>query len=318
MSKLPRWFIIFLLVFLISLISWRIFREWHSTQVVTGFIQDPETSLQQSDLHTQIAFMGIGGASHEGGDLTDSIIVFSYNHEQKSSVMIPIPRDIWVPSLAAKINTAYHYGGIPLAKTALTEVIGLPIHYVVILDFAGFERMIDAVGGIDVTVEHSFDDYKYPIPGLEDAYPESTRYEHLHFDAGTAHMDGALALKFARSRHSEGDEGTDFARSARQELVINAFKDKLLSTRTLLNISTLSTLRQSLSSSLITDLSDQEFGSLVRLFVSTVNQTKSVRTLDLTSQFINPKNASLYQNQWVLIPATSFTELAQYVKDNSN
>lgn len=316
MPKLPRWIIVILTIFIGSLIAWRIFQKWQSGRVVTGFIQDPGVNLQQGDSRTQIALMGIGGEGHEGGDLTDSIIVYSYSHKDNRGVMIPLPRDIWVPSMAAKLNTAYHYGSLPLAKTAITEVIGLPIHYVVILDFAGFERMIDAVGGIDVVVAHTFDDYKYPIPGLETAEPESSRYEHLHFDAGLTHMDGNLALKFARSRHSEGDEGTDFARSARQELVVNAFKDKLLSTRTLLNLSTLSALRQSLSSSLITDLSDQEFGSLIRLFINATSQSTIVRTLDLTNQFINPQNTSLYQNQWVLVPITSFTDLAKYVQDN--
>lgn len=321
MTKLPRWFILTLIVFVLSLLAYRILTEWQSGRVVTGFVQDPSQSLKRDQGRTQIALLGIGGKGHAGGDLTDSMIVFSYNYEERELTLIPLPRDIWVPSLAAKINTAYHYGneqgiGTELVKTSMTEVVGLPIHYVLVLDFAGFERMIDSVGGIDLVVERSFTDYKYPIPGKEDAVPESLRYEQLQFTAGPTHLDGATALKFARSRNSEGEEGTDFARSRRQELVINAFKDKLLSSNTFLNFTTLDSLRRSLSDSIITDLSDQELGSLIRLFIGTARGASPTRTLDLSNQFINPKDKSPYLGQWVLVPLNSFTQLHQYVEEN--
>lgn len=319
MSKYKKIILLAVAGLLIGLIWWYL-RYHASGQVVTGLAQDPAQTLQNVNGRTNVVFLGIGGEDHEGGDLTDSIIVFSYDHPSQRATLIPIPRDIWVPSLQARINTAYHYGnerreggGRDLMKSSVSEVIGQPIAYVVVLDFHGFETTIDTIGGIDVDVAQSFDDYLYPIAGKEDAEPESARYEHLHFDKGMTHMNGATALKFARSRHAEGDEGTDFARSKRQEKVILAFKDKLLSSKTLLNITTLQNLVSSVSDSLDTDIKDIEAGAFIRLFLSYAQSGKSPTSVSIEDLYLVPKNKSAYQNQWVLIPKTNIGDIHAYV-----
>ncbi len=301
-------------------LAWWYLRYHASGRMVTGIAQDPASTLQNVDGRTNVVFLGVGGEEHAGGDLTDSIIVFSYDHANYSVTLIPIPRDIWVPSLQAKINTAYHYGnerreggGRDLMKSSVSEVIGQPIAYVVVLDFHGFETMIDTVGGIDVDVAQSFDDYLYPIAGKEDAEPESERYEHLHFDKGMTHMNGETALKFARSRHAEGDEGTDFARSKRQEKVIIAFKDKLLSSKTLLNITTLQNLVTSVSDSLDTDIKDKEAGAFIRLFLTYAQSGATPRSISIEDLYFTPKNKSPYQGQWVLVPNTTIEDIHAYV-----
>lgn len=284
------------------------------SHVVTGITQDPLTVLQSDgNGHTNVVFLGIGGKGHEGGDLTDSIILFSYAHGSGKVTMIPLPRDIWIPSMAAKINTAYHYGGIPLMKSAVTEVTGLPVQYAVVLDLQGFEKVIDAGGGVDVTVDNTFDDYLYPIAGRENAEPESARYEHVHFEAGPTHMDGTTALKFARSRHAIGDEGTDFARSKRQEKVIVAFKDKLLSSKTLLSLSTLQNILSSVKDSLDTDIGEVQTGAFIHLFVSFEQARSTPTPVSLTDLYVNPKSAAPYQGQWVLIPKTNIEDIHAYV-----
>ncbi|MEI8232879.1 MAG: LCP family protein, partial [bacterium] len=203
------------LSFLVVAGSWY-YHNQTAKNIVKGVVGSPSTNLKTDAGRTNILLMGIGGEGHEGGDLTDSMLFVSFNLLDNTADIIPIPRDIWVPSMKAKINTAYHYGkerrsdgGLALAKSAVAETLGVPVHYAVTLDFQGFVKAIDAVGGIDVEVQNTFDDYKYPIPGKETVEPESDRYEHIHFDAGLTHMDGATALKFTRSRHAEGDEGTD-------------------------------------------------------------------------------------------------------------
>jgi LCP family protein required for cell wall assembly len=290
-------------------------------RVMTGITQDPLTVLQSDgNGRTNVVFLGVGGKGHEGGDLTDSIILFSYDHSNHRVTMIPIPRDIWIPSMAAKINTAYHYGnergpgcGLTLMKSAVTEVTGVPVQYAVVLDFQGFEKIIDAVGGVDVAVENTFDDYSYPIAGKENAVPESARYEHIHFDAGLMHMDGVTALKFARSRHAEGDEGTDFARSKRQEKVILAFKDKLLSSHTLLSLSTLQNIFNSVRDSLDTDIGEVETGAFIHLFINLEQARATPIPVSLTDLYVNPKNSAPYQGQWVLIPKTNIEDIHAYV-----
>lgn len=287
--------------------------------IVKGVISNPQTNLRSDNNFTNILLMGIGGQGHAGSDLTDSMLLVSFNHLKNTATIVPIPRDIWVPSMKAKINTAYHYGnesrpggGLDLAKSAVSETMGLPLHYAITLDFQGFVKAIDAVGGVDVEIENTFDDYKYPIPGKETVEPESDRYEHIHFEAGTAHMDGQTALKFARSRHAEGDEGTDFARGARQQKIILAFRNKVLSLGTIFNTEIMTSLKNSVSDSVNTDITDTEQGSFAR-FVLGLGNHDSVRTISIADYFVNPKNTRDYAGQWVLIPTTSWEDIHTYV-----
>lgn len=310
--------IVFLVIFL-GVSIWYA-RNIRARNIVSGVVSSPGDILKTTDGRTNVVLLGIGGDGHQGGDLTDSILFISFNLERNTAQMIPIPRDIWIPSMKAKVNTAYHYGnerreggGRDLAKSAVAEILGVPIHYAVILDFQGFIKAIDAIGGIDVDVARTFDDYKYPIPGKETAEPESDRYEHIHFDAGTTHMDGTTALKFARSRHAQGDEGTDFARGERQSKIIMAFRNKVFSTETLLNSDSNTKLRESISSSIDTDIVDKEQGSFLKVFLGIGNKD-NIESVSIADYLANPKNLREYSGQWVLVPSPSLLELQTYVK----
>lgn len=299
------------------------FRQRAESRFVSGLVTNPAYNLLSTDHRTNLVFLGLGGESHVAGDLTDSIMFISLSHVNNSITLLSIPRDIWVTTMQAKINTAYHYGndrreggGRDLAKSAVSEITGQPIHYALALDFEGFVAAIDAVGGIDVDVERTFDDFEYPIPGKETAEPEGDRYEHLHFDQGLTHMDGELALKFARSRHAEGEEGTDFARQERQQKIILAFKDKLLASETLLNLQTIENIVNSFRSSIDTDIEDDEFGSFFRFFLAFEKSGQSIQSLSLDDFLSTPQNKSPYQGQWVLIPTNSWDEIHDHVAKN--
>jgi len=224
-----------------------------------------------------LLLLGYGGGNRYEAYLTDSMMVVHIDPKQEKVFLISIPRDIWVkiPTNDTngnywKINAAYTLGmddsGYPnkqaqfkgqdgggkLAAYMVSQVTGLAIDYFVSMDFSGFIRTIDALGGVDLTVEKTFDDYQYPIDGKEndpcghtveeiaslwaqiasqniselEAFP--CRYEHLHFDNGTQHMDGATALKYVRSRYSLQD-GTDFGRTQRQRNLLIAVKQKIFS-----------------------------------------------------------------------------------------
>lgn len=288
--------------------------NFKSSDIVT-LTQNPKDSLKNTAGRTNVLLMGIGGEGHQAPDLTDSIMVISYDHDHNSATIISVPRDLYSDSLKAKINTAYHYGnerdenggGLRLAKSSIEELIGLPIHYAFVIDFAGFTKAIDMVGGVDLTVANSFDDYHYPIPGKENDYPLESRYEHLHFDAGPQHMDGDTALKFVRSRYAEGDEGTDFARSQRQQLVISAFKDKLLSTQTLLNPDRLSSLIDLYSDYTDTDLTGEQYLAFAKIVLK--SKDLKINSIPLVADD-NPDHLSIlqvgpkqnYDGQYVLIP----------------
>jgi len=208
-----------------------------------------------------ILLLGNGGTGHSGGILTDSMMVIHLDTATNSASLIFIPRDLWVPNPQGKgnikINEAYSKNGLKLAKDTVSNVTGLPIQYAIVIDFPSFVNLIDSLGGIDINVERTLDDYFYPITGKEldicGKSPEEVaslsaklsgfelekqftcRYEHLHFTVGKMHIDGATALKFARSRHS-GQDGSDFARGSRQQIILLGIKDKLLSLQALKNI----------------------------------------------------------------------------------
>src|SRR5260221_10924886 len=229
--------------------------------------------LKQTDDRVNILLLGIAGGNHDGALLTDSIIVASYQLKTHQVTLISIPRDVWIPDLNQKVNAAYEIGksngrGLAFTEDKIDDILGIPIHYAIRLDFSAFTKAIDQIGGVDVNVPRAFDDYEYPIEGKEndlcgnvekeiDLNPDQAkalnlnpgknkllvdptgkpatesaqfacRFEHpsLHFDQGLTHLDGVTALKFVRSRKGTNNEGSDFARSRRQQIVIQAFREK--------------------------------------------------------------------------------------------
>jgi LCP family protein required for cell wall assembly len=136
----------------------------------------------------------------------------------------------------------------------MSELLNTKINYYVRVDFDGFADIIDELGGIEIEVENTFDDYSYPAAGQQDNPDYYARYEHLHFDSGRQTMNGTTALKYARSRHAYGIEGSDFARAKRQQLVLEAVKNKLLSSSTLLNPVTVAKLVNKFSQNISTNL----------------------------------------------------------------
>jgi len=230
----------------------------------------PDT-FNKGQTHTTL-LMGYGGGNHEGGLLTDTMMMVVIDPPSKTITLLSLPRDLWVDLPVSgdalsgwKINAAYAIGsddrsypykpeqftgdagGGELAKYAVKQATGIDVNNFVTLNFSGFRRSIDVLGGVDVNVEKTFDDYLYPIEGAEDdpcgkseeelqmyatmaaAITEQVftcRYEHLHFDKGITLMDGTTALKYVRSRHSSQD-GSDFGRAARQRNLILAVRDKV-------------------------------------------------------------------------------------------
>ncbi|MGH2520274.1 MAG: LCP family protein, partial [Chloroflexota bacterium] len=194
-----------------------------------------------------ILLLGYGGAGHDGPNLTDSMMVLRFDPHTKQAAMVSVPRDIWVriPYSAtggafSKLNTAYaiglndqgypgkqaqftgRQGGGNLAASVVGSLLGLSIHNWVAVDFHAFKSVVDALGGVDVNVQTAFTDTQYP---RNDNAAIDPSWMTIHFDAGPQHMTGERALEFARSRHSAQD-GTDFGRSRRQQLLMLAIKNR--------------------------------------------------------------------------------------------
>lgn len=315
-------------------------------------------ALKTADSNVNVLLLGIGGGKHEGPNLSDTIIFASISQSKNKVTLVSVPRDLWIPDLSSKINAAYADGedkraggGLVLAKAAVSKIVGQPVDYAVRVDFAGFVKAVNMAGGIDVDVENTLDDYIYPVEGKEEdscgkkdeeikTFTETIatasasteedlalffpcRYEHVHFSKGQNHMSGIQALQFVRSRHGLGVEGTDFARSARQQKIIKAFKDKVLSIGTLLNPAKVLGLYDILESSIDTDIKQEEFDDFIRL-------TQKLKTADIKSTvldfgdeeqgrfglLVNPVPSEDYKFAWVLIPRIGngdFSEIKKYV-----
>jgi LCP family protein required for cell wall assembly len=165
--------------------------------------------------------------SQEGPWRTDTMIVLTVDPATKTAGMLSIPRDLWVsiPGFGEnRINTAhflgdseeYPGGGPALAKRTAQRNLGVPIHYYLRLNFVGFEKVIDTIGGVDIDVPEEINDPKFP--------DDNFGYDPLHIPAGQHHMDGKLALKYARTRHGS----SDFDRIKRQQQVIMAVRDQVM------------------------------------------------------------------------------------------
>ncbi|MEV6349364.1 LCP family protein [Actinoplanes sp. NPDC051851] len=164
------------------------------------------------------------------GSRSDTIIVLHVSGDKKAAQMVSIPRDTWVhvPKSAdgkhgdtnAKINAAYAWGGVPLTVQTVEDYTGIRIDHVVMVDFSGFKEIIDALGGVEITVDQ-------PFVSTHSLAPGGVR----QFKAGTQTMDGDKALDYARERYAFADG--DFARIQHQQDVIKAVLNKAASSGTL-------------------------------------------------------------------------------------
>lgn len=334
-----------------------------SASSVVSFVFN-KNIIKKTDDRVNVLLLGMAGGRHDGALLTDSIIVASFNTKTKKAVLISIPRDLWLVNIKEKVNAAYEVGlengqGLKFTEDKIDDILGIPIHYAVRLDFSGFEKAVDLVDGVDVLVERSFDDFEYPIAGKEDdlcGYEEKEleidealakelnissgkqkflvdpqgkvatdssklkfecRFEHIHYNRGVVHLNGEEALKFVRSRHGTNGEGSDFARSKRQQLVIEAFKVKVLSLETLTNPQRAFGLVDTFGKSFETDIPKERFLEFYNM-VKSVKPVQSIVLGDLgndQSLFISPP-VSDYGGAWVLIPANNdFSSVKMLVKN---
>lgn len=219
------------------------------------------------DDRINILLLGMGGVGHDGPYLTDTIMIASIKPSTNQIALISIPRDLGVsiPGYGTrKINHANAFGeveragwGAAFATEVISDTFKIDIPYYVRLDFKAFEDIINDVGGIKVDVARSFTDPLYPAA--------NDQYQTATFRSGVQTMDGNTALKYARSRHGNNGEGSDFARAARQQKILLALKQKLLSFGTLANPVRINNVINSLETHLTTNLEFSEIVSFIKL-----------------------------------------------------
>ncbi|MFC2036561.1 LCP family protein [Chloroflexota bacterium] len=172
-----------------------------------------------------LLLIGVDSARNLNAQNTDVIIIVSVNKDTKQVSMLSIPRDLWVyiPTYGwTRINQAHKYGyrhdypgqGTGLLSRTIEMNFGIPIHHWARVDFQGFTRVVDALGGVEMTVA-------CPV-NLRYMAPTSPDQEEMPLEPGVYHMDGALALRYVRTRR----HGSDFDRARRQQQFLRAVWDQ--------------------------------------------------------------------------------------------
>jgi LCP family protein required for cell wall assembly len=230
-----------------------------------------------------ILLMGIDQRDAEAGQptRTDTMILLTIDPVGKTMGLLSIPRDLWVPipglshPLTERINTANFYGdlenypggGPALAKKTVQYNLGIPVHYYVRIDFNGFQKIVDALGGVTIDVDKPIHDDQYP----------DANYGVITIDipAGVQHMDGKTALEFVRTRHVD----SDFGRTRRQLQFLVAMRDQALNLNILPKLpSLISQFRDSVK----TDLTANEIINLARLASQVDKDQIITRSIDET------------------------------------
>ncbi|HSX42352.1 MAG TPA: LCP family protein [Candidatus Saccharimonadales bacterium] len=271
-------------------------------------------SLKPTDVQTEgdsrvnILLAGIGGPGHSGPDLSDTLEVYSIDPVNKTAAILSIPRDLYVPlpdGSHGRINVVNTLGSTYCRKTvcaagvdqggaamegAIGQLLGININYFVRINFSGFQQLVDSLNGIDLTVPTELRDPLYPCPD------PSTAYCPIDIKAGVHHFDGVTALKYARSRETT----SDFARAARQQLVIAAIRQKAQTAGVLANPAKITQVLNLLGRNARTDIQPSELSTLVGLLQG-LNNSQTVTTV-LDTSATGPLTSAVIGGADVLVP----------------
>lgn len=242
-----------------------------------------------------ILLLGIRGEddpnAKDGGPLlTDTIMILSYDKISRRASLVSLPRDLYVKihkNKKDKINSAYEYGfynnkSLDFIKELVSKITGVYIDKTVVINFSSFEKIVNEIGGIDITLTKPFEEsgqwgYVFKLP------------------AGVNHLNGQDALYYARSRYSSND----FDRSRRQQQVIFAIKDKLAELNFWDNPITTITALNSVRNSITTDLNIWNTGDLLNIAKEINDSTKTTKHIISTDNLVYESRAD---NAYILLP----------------
>lgn len=230
------------------------------------------------------------------GGLTDTIMLASVNSTLKTVTLLSLPRDLVVNG--RRINEYYTRYGIDALRVEIQTITGhYPEKYAVV-DLKAFVTLVDALGGIDVTVEKAIYDPYYPGP--------NAGYQPFSLEAGAQHLDGSTALKYARTRKTSND----FERAKRQQQVIEAVRAKFSERNWLKSLDQLAEVYGSLNSSVKTDVSLLELISYAQAYSSyTLEKGNVLTSSNYLYSTISPQGA------YLLLPKDpTYAEIRGYVE----
>jgi len=260
--KIVLWLLWVIVVFFlsVSMISWfKWFFDTIKQSAIFSLSNTIWTPMKRDQYNSvNVLLLWYGWATHQWWLSTDSITVASRNPNENSVVMISVPRDLRVKSPVNgsewKINSLFpqfYHKTKSIEESALwlasklKEILWIDIPYYATIDFQTFKEIVDAIWWVDIYVDQTINDTKYPADNMID-------YSPFYLEAWDQHLDWDTALKYARSRYST----SDFDRAKRQQKIIIAIKDKML--ESWLNISTATDLYDQYKKYIETNITAQE------------------------------------------------------------
>lgn len=284
---------------------------------------DPNLLKGEGDGRVNILLMGKGGENHDGGELTDSIMIASIDPINYGVTMLSLPRDLWVKPTGLwpmKINAVYSSAksqalytnpkdksaaeskGINALESTVENYMGVKINYYAMIDFTAFQESVDAVGGIDVNLKEPYSDPTMRIGK-----------KVLKLPAGPQHLDGATALGYARSRY--GAERGDFDRGEHQQTVLVGIKDKVLSLGTFSNPVKVTELLNTFGNRVQTNFSVSD---LMRLYdLAKQINSNNINNVDLAMEGQAVVKTANIGGQSVVVPiagADNYTKIKEFVR----
>lgn len=237
-----------------------------------------ESVLKASEMNVLV--LGRTGPGHIAPNLTDTILVVSYNKSSRKTLILSIPRDLLVKipdgSSYTKINALYAMGeqessdaGAELITSKLSQITGLAFNYYVLIDVAALEQIIDSLDGVNVYVLEDIEDMRFPTP--------EGGYEIFSLEEGWRYLDGKTTTKYVRTRHTPRG---DFDRVKRQQQVIEAVRKKVRGLNPLIDFPKYIAIYETLQEHLVTNISIPEAKALWYLAEKLPEETLVFRSLE--------------------------------------
>lgn len=339
-KRILRWAIVSIVIAILAVVGYVGFKAFMASGRVfsgniLGVVQKQPLQEDENGRSNFLIFGTANDEGHEGADLTDSIMVLSINQTTNDAFMVSLPRDLWVTyegicsvGYEGKLNAVYYCasngqdeaaGATALQKKA-GEILGLDIHYFAHINWAALVSTVDAVGGIDVTIESSD-----PRGILDRNFDHACNYQcyYVNYQNGeTVHLDGEHALALARARNASGGYGLpggNFDREKNQQKIIKALREKAVSAGTLTNLGKVTGLIDALGNNLRSNIQTNEIQTLMSL--ANDIQTENIRSLSLVEEDNMLVTTGQYSGQSIVLPVAglrNFSGIQVYIASHAS
>lgn len=332
--RIVFWVSMALLAILVGVGGFLAFKAITATQTVfQGSVLDLiQNEPLKEDANGRSNFLVFGtaeddeGGEHGGANLTDSIMVISVDQDKKNAYMLSLPRDLWVQyqetctvGNQGKLNAAYfcasndgedEQAGAEALMAKVGEITGLEMQYYVHLNFTAVVQAVDAVGGVDVTIQS--EDPRGILDRNFDWKCNYTCYYVNYKNGQQAHLDGERALALARARNAAGGYGLpngNFDREKNQQMIIKALRDKALSVGTLTNVGAVTGLIDALGNNLRTNIQTKEIRTLMDVASKTTDE--NIISLSLNEEGNMLVTTGSYNGQSIVRPVAGLLDYSQ-------